>query len=66
MLDLRGSFELEGHIGFIFSTKNDNPIMPSTLNNVLYNIVKVYNVAEREKVKREKRETEFAKNSAVV
>ena len=37
------TFEIEGVSDFVFLTKNGRPMMPSALNNVLYNIVRNYN-----------------------
>lgn len=37
------TFEIEGVTDFVFLTKNGRPMMPSALNNVLYNIVRNYN-----------------------
>lgn len=46
---------IDGYSNFCFSTKNKRPIMPSGLNNVLYNIIRAYNIEEREKAKQQKR-----------
>lgn len=35
----RTSVEIGGYSNFVFSTKNNNPIMPSAVNNILLNIV---------------------------
>ena len=40
--------EIEGHTDFIFMSKNGRPLMPSAVNNVLYNIVAAYNKQETE------------------
>lgn len=50
---------IDGVTGYIFNTKNDNPIMPSALNNVLYNIVKAHNAKKTELAKKEKREPDL-------
>lgn len=59
LLGLRGRAVIDGVTGYIFNTKNDNPMMPSALNNVLYNIVKAYNATETKLAKKEKREPDF-------
>lgn len=59
LLGLRGSAVIDGVTGYIFNSNNDNPIMPSALNNVLYNIVKAYNAKEMELAKKEKREPDL-------
>ena len=46
--------EIEGRIDFIFMSKNGRPLMPSAVNNVLYNIVAAYNKQETEQAKKEK------------
>ena len=51
--------EIEGHTDFIFMSKNGRPLMPSAVNNVLYNIVAAYNKQETEQAKKEKREAEY-------
>ena len=51
--------EIEGRSGFIFTAKSGRPLMPSGLNNVLYNIVKAYNKQEQELAKQEKRKEEL-------
>ena len=50
--------EIEGRTDFIFMSKNGRPLMPSAVNNVLYNIVAAYNKQETEQAKKEKREAE--------
>lgn len=40
--------EIEGRTDFIFMSKNGRPLMPSAVNNVLYNIVDAYNKQETE------------------
>ncbi len=46
--------EIEGRTDFIFMSKNGRPLMPSAVNNVLYNIVAAYNKQETEQAKKEK------------
>jgi len=59
LLGLRGSAVIDDVTGYVFNSKNDSPMMPSALNNVLYNIVKVYNAKEMDLAKKEKREPEL-------
>ena len=59
MLGLPGSYEIEGYTGFIFVTKNDRPMMPSAVNNVLYNIINAYNKTEQQNAIKEKRQAEY-------
>lgn len=42
-LGISCKFEIDGITDFVFLTKNGRPMIPSALNNVLYNIVKGYN-----------------------
>ena len=51
--------EIEGRTDFIFMSKNGRPLMPSAVNNVLYNIVAAYNKQETEQAKKEKREADY-------
>lgn len=54
----RGPIEkavIDGKTNFIFTGRNGLPMMPSAVNNVLYNIVKTYNDEERVQAKRERR-----------
>ena len=37
---------IDGYKDFCFTNKNRNPMMPSSVNNVLYNIVRKYNKVE--------------------
>lgn len=39
----RTNVEIDGYRDFVFSTKHNNPIMPSAVNNLLLNIVNRYN-----------------------
>lgn len=39
----RTNVEIGGYSDFVFSTKHNNPIMPSAVNNLLLNIVNKYN-----------------------
>ena len=55
LLGVDRSVEIEGLKGFVFTSKNSNPMMPSAVNNVLYNIVDAYNKEETAKAKAERR-----------
>lgn len=59
MLGINRDVEIEGLKGFIFTGKYGNPMMPSAVNSVLYNIVDAYNKQEAAKVKKEHRKPEF-------
>lgn len=53
------NIEVEGYSGFIFTAKTGRPLMPSAVNNVLYNIVDAYNKEEVVKAKSEHRKAEL-------
>ena len=55
MMGIKRDFDVEGMKGFIFVSKHGRPLMPSAVNNVLYNIVKTYNALEKIQAEREKR-----------
>lgn len=59
MLAKDRDYEVDGHKGFIFMAKTGRPLMPSAVNNVLYNIVDAYNKEETSTAKREKRSPEY-------
>lgn len=59
MLGIDRSVEIDGYNGFVFTAKSGRPLMPSAVNNVLYNIVKAYNNAEEATAKRERRKAKF-------
>lgn len=59
MQGIRRDVEVDGQRGFIFTSKPGRPLMPSAVNNVLYNIVAAYNKKESEKAKEEKRKAEL-------
>lgn len=46
---------IDGYSDFIFLARTGRPLMPSAVNNVIYNIVKAYNKEEIEKAKKERR-----------
>lgn len=52
------SVEVDGYSGFVFTAKSGRPLMPSAVNNVLYNIIDAYNKAEAQKAKEAGREEE--------
>ena len=43
MLQKGKDVEIDGYKGFIFMAKSGRPLMPSAINNILYNIVDAYN-----------------------
>ncbi len=42
MLQKGKDVEIDGYKGFIFMAKSGRPLMPSAINNILYNIVDAY------------------------
>lgn len=56
MLGIDRAIEIDGKKGFIFTSKNGYPMMPSAVNNVLYNIVKAYNRHEMKQAVEERRD----------
>lgn len=59
MLGKRSSEVIDGYSNFIFLTKSGRPLMPSAVNDILYNIVDAYNKEEVSKSKKEKRKAEL-------
>ncbi len=59
MLAKDKSVEVDGYSGFVFTAKSGRPLMPSAVNNVLYNIVDVYNKVEVQRAKKEHRKAEL-------
>lgn len=55
LLGRRSIEEIEGYSDFIFLAKTGRPLMPSAINNVLYNIVDAYNKEEAIKAQEEHR-----------
>lgn len=53
------SVEIEGYQDFIFITKTGRPLMPSAVNNVLYNIVDAFNKVEKAHAKLECRKADL-------
>ena len=59
MLGKSKDVEVEGYKGFVFMAKKGRPLMPSAVNNVLYNIVDAYNMEEVKAAKKEHRKAEL-------
>lgn len=59
MLGKGRDIEIDGYKGFIFLAKTCRPLMPSAVNNVLYNIVDAYNKEEVKKAKKERLKAEL-------
>ena len=59
MLGKGKDVEVEGYRGFIFMAKTGRPLMPSAINNVLYNIVDAYNKEEVKAAKKDHRKAEL-------
>lgn len=55
MLGRHSIESIDGYFDFIFLTKTGRPLMPSAVNDILYNIVDAYNTAEVLKAKREQK-----------
>ena len=55
MLGRRSTEEIDGYSDFIFLAKTGRPLMPSAVNNVIYNVVDKYNKEEVAKAKKEHR-----------
>lgn len=59
MLQKGKDVEIDGYKGFIFMAKSGRPLMPSAINNILYNIVDAYNKKEVQTAKTEHRNAEL-------
>ncbi len=59
MLGRRSIKEIDGYSDFIFLAKTGRPLMPSAVNNVIYNIVDKYNKEEVVRAKKEHRKAEL-------
>lgn len=59
MLQKGKDVEIDGYKGFIFIAKSGRPLMPSAINNILYNIVDAYNKKEVQIAKTEHRNAEL-------
>ena len=53
------TYRLGKYHDFIFLSKNGNPLLPSAVNNVLYNMVNAYNKQEKQQAEEEGREPEY-------
>lgn len=59
MLGRHSIESIDGYSDFIFLAKTGRPLMPSAVNDILYNIVDAYNTAEVLKAKKEHRKAEL-------
>lgn len=59
MLGRHSTEEIEGYSDFVFLAKTGRPLMPSAVNNVIYNIIDAYNKAESDRAEKERRTPEF-------
>lgn len=59
MLGRRSTEEIDGYSDFIFLAKTGRPLMPSAVNNVIYNVVDKYNKEEVVKAKKEHRKADL-------
>ena len=59
MLGRHSIEEIDGYSDFIFLAKTGRPLMPSAVNNVIYNVIDTYNKEEVEKAKKEHRKPEL-------
>lgn len=59
MLGRRSTEEIDGYSDFIFLAKTGRPLMPSAVNNVIYNVVDKYNKEEAGRAKKEHRKAEL-------
>lgn len=50
---------IDGYSDFIFLAKTGRPLMPSAVNNVIYNVIDAYNKEEVKKAKKEHRKAEL-------
>lgn len=59
MLGRHSAEEIDGYSDFIFLAKTGRPLMPSAVNNVIYNVIDAYNKEEMGKAKKEHRKPEL-------
>ena len=59
MLGRRNEEEIDGYSDFVFLAKTGRPLMPSAVNNAIYNIIDAYNKQEVAKAKKEHRKAEL-------
>lgn len=65
MLGRRCEDEIEGYTDFIFLAKTGRPLMPSAVNNALYNVIDAYNKDELKKAKKEHRKADLISKISV-
>ena len=66
MLGRRCEDEIEGDTDFIFLAKTGRPLMPSAVNNALYNVIDAYNKDELKKAKKEHRKADLIPKISVL
>ena len=59
MLGRHSTEEIDGYSDFIFLAKTGRPLMPSAVNNVIYNVIDAYNKEEEGKARKEHRKAEL-------
>ncbi|HBA70602.1 MAG TPA: recombinase XerC [Lachnospiraceae bacterium] len=59
MLGRHSTEEIDGYSDFIFLAKTGRPLMPSAVNNVIYNVIDAYNREEGRKARKEHRKAEL-------
>lgn len=59
MLGRHSTEEIDGYSDFIFLARTGRPLMPSAVNNVIYNVIDAYNKEEARKAKDEHRKAEL-------
>lgn len=65
MLGRRCEDVIEGYTDFIFLAKTGRPLMPSAVNNVLYNVIDAYNKDELKNAKKEHRKADLIPKMSV-
>lgn len=59
MLGRHSIEEIDGYSDFIFPAKTGRPLMPSAVNNVIYNVIDAYNREEVKNAKKEHRKADL-------
>ena len=59
MLGRHSIEEIDGYSDFIFLAKTGRPLMPSAVNNVIYNVIDAYNREEVKNAKKEHRKADL-------
>lgn len=59
MLGRHSTEVIDGYSDFIFLAKTGRPLMPSAVNNVIYNVIDAYNKEEEGKARKEHRKPEL-------